>query len=485
MTIRILEGDCRKVLQTLSDECAHAIVTDPPYHLTNNSGGPHGRGKGTPYSRSRAGAGRKGFMGKAWDGGDVAFRPDTWRECLRVLKPGGYLLAFGGTRTFHRLACAIEDAGFEIRDRIRFECSPESKYGPLWESLNPEQRDALLELLNDQAGLGSELAWIYSSGFPKSLDVSKAIDRSARADREGTGQWVRGGCRAARDGAELVGSTSIEAAKWRERTKPATDAARIWSGWGTALRPAHEPIIVARKPLSGTVAKNVLSFGTGALNINGCRTPCGKTHSVQAPATNATNHEVAPLDLFSFQKEAEVGASAEGRWPTNFIHDGSDGVLAAFPHAPGQLANAFHNSNECKGKNVYRNLRRSRAGEASADSSNQGPVNFKMRPGMRRLDSGSAARFFYCAKASKADRGEGNTHPTVKPVALMRYLLRLVTPPGGTVLDPFAGSGSTGVAADIEGFDAILVEAVHEHVEIIRRRLCNDAPLLATKRIAP
>lgn len=358
MSTRILTGDCRDVLKTLADASVDSIVTDPPYEL--------------------------GFMGKKWDSMGVANDAAVWRECLRVLKPGGHLLAFGGTRTQHRMVCAIEDAGFEIRDQV---------------------------------------GWVYGSGFPKSRNL---------------------------DGE--------------------------WQGWGTALKPAWEPIVVARKPLIGTVAANVLAHGTGALNIDGCR--------VEAPdgvplfTSRGESRSVALGDgLNGSNRTGEVG---NGRWPANLIHDGSDEVLAAFPDAPGQMADASSSSSR-KTQNVYGAMRRGngRDGEASADSTNDGDVGFKMKPGARRFDEGSAARFFYCAKASKKDRGEGNSHPTVKPTELMRYLCRLVTPPGGLVLDPFMGSGSTLKAAELEGFSAIGIEMDPIYVALAQRRIASDAPLFA------
>lgn len=312
------------------------------------------------------------------------------------MKPGGHLLAFGGTRTYHRLACAIEDAGFEVRD---------------------------------------QLAWVYGSGFPKSLDVSKALDAHAGAD-----------------------------------------SARQWGGWGTALKPAWEPICLARKPLSGTVAANVLAHGVGGLNIDGCRvgtaggcrTPGGESRiESQRGAIGAygTSPPVANL----------------GCWSANIIHDGSDEVLAAFPQAGGQLADAS-------------------TGDSPRTSTVWGAINRPDEPGARRIDTGSAARFFYCAKASKRDRNEGceglspettsdgpavaadnayqrgkteraNTHPTVKPTDLMAYLCRLVTPPGGLVLDPFLGSGSTGKGATREGFRFVGIEQSPEYLRIAEARV--------------
>lgn len=353
-------GDCREVLKTFHAASIDSVVTDPPYHLTQISRGGSVRTNNpeTPFSRTRLGD--KGFMGKTWDGGDIAFDPAIWTECLRVLKPGGHLLAFGGSRTYHRLASAIEDAGFEIRDQIM---------------------------------------WVYGSGFPKSHN--------------------------------LIGE---------------------WEGWGTALKPAHEPIVIARKPLISTVAENVAIHGTGALNIDGCRVkPTGesrerideKSQDRRYTESGGTNFAVTP---------GIRGGDPAGRWPANFIHDGSEEVLAAFPDAPGQSGSVSGEEPSSKTNNVY--------------------GQFDGRPATQpRGDRGSAARFFYCAKASRKDRGDGNTHPTVKPTDLMRYLCRLVTPPSGVILDPFLGSGSTGVAARCEGFDFIGIEREPEYFEFAKARI--------------
>lgn len=327
-TKNLILGDCLEILKWLPENSIDSIVTDPPYGL--NSKRPGGR------SSSTEGAVMKGFMGLEWDGDIPAV--EIWVECLRVLKPGGHLLAFAGTRTQHRMACHIEDAGFEIRDMI---------------------------------------AWVYGSGFPKSMNVSKAIDRAMGAERELT-----------RPGVDRREGYGDDWDKGDSSTRPrydraATEQAAEWEGWGTTLKPALEPITVARKPFSGTVAANVLYHGTGAINIDSCR----------------------------------VGTSGDvGRWPTNLIHDGSE---------PADLL-------------------------------------------------GEAARFFYCAKASKKDRGENNNHPTVKPTELMAYLCRLVTPPGGTVLDPFMGSGSTGKAAIREGFSFMGVERDPEYFAIAESRVRHD-----------
>jgi site-specific DNA-methyltransferase (adenine-specific) len=407
MTARILEGDCRDVLRTLDAESFDSVVTDPPYGI-NFMGKAWDRkhiieqverraGQAQPLHRdgSERRSPRRALAEEAgaYDlspAGMRAFQNWTaeWAEqAFRVLKPGGFLLCFASTRTYHRMACGLEDAGFEIRDQI---------------------------------------GWLFGSGFPKNRDFAKDHAASKAA-----GQRIVL--------AEFVGHPQS-------------------TGWGTALKPGWEPIAVARKPFKGPVGANVLKHGTGALNISGCF----------------------------------VGETDDGRWPANVVHDGSDEVLAAFPTAPGQQGDLTGQSKERKSHGIF--------GDMPA-----------ARNALARGDSGSAARFFYCAKASKADREAGceglpvkrggmvsntsgqhitrrdggepgeraNHHPTVKPTALMRWLCRLVTPPGGIILDPFAGSGSTGRAADIEGFSATLIEEDAEYAAIARNRISGDAPLFA------
>lgn len=378
---QIIHGDCIEVMAAMEPEMADAIVTDPPYGLS--------------------------FMGKGWDHGVPGV--EFWIEALRVAKPGAHLLAFGGTRTYHRLACAIEDAGWEVRDCVM---------------------------------------WVYGSGFPKSHDVSKAIDKAAGAERTVAGSYTVGGTaakgkRKGRAAAASDEGAAIGCYKELYITGPATDDAKKWQGWGTALKPAWEPIIVARKPLCGTVAENVLRHGTGAINVDGCRV------GAEAVTVNTWNDGAKPFGGGAGHEY--TGRTVVGRWPANVMHDGSEEVV---------------------------NL------------------------------MGKAARFFYCAKASKADRDEGleaflavhrpngnkwtdqdyrvtrgerppsaesgprrNHHPTVKPTTLMRYLCRLVTPPGGVVLDPFFGSGSTGKAAILEGFRFVGIEREAEYVEIAKARV--------------
>ena len=380
MMIELLHGDCRDVLRTLADNSIDSIVTDPPYEL--------------------------GFMGKSWDSTGVAYDVTVWQECLRVLKPGGHLLAFGGSRTYHRLAVAIEDAGFQIRDQIM---------------------------------------WVYGSGFPKSLNISKAIDKAAGAEREVIGQ------RDTYTGIDKNRNTFMASPRLMPVTAPATAEAKEWDGWGTALKPAHEPIVMARKPLVGTVANNVLTYGVGGINIDGCRV--GRADGDDSSAGNRTA-------TFGTQDTSSGGdgsggwsQNSEGRFPANFIHDGSDEVLELFPNSKG---GAFPKKSNIPTGRHYE------GGWGAVDN------------GVRtEMGDGSAARFFYCAKASKKDRNEGtpNNHPTVKPTDLMRYLCRLVTPPNGTVLDPFTGSGSTGKAAVLEGFNFIGVEQSAEYIEIAKARI--------------
>ena len=408
----LLLGDCLDRLREMPDNSVDSVVTDPPYGLS--------------------------FMGKKWDY-DVPSE-EIWRECLRVLKPGGHLLAFAGTRTQHRMAVRIEDAGFEIRDMI---------------------------------------AWVYGSGFPKSLDVSKAIDKAAGVEREVVGARIDSDGRSRRSEPNGGGSTGFsgELNVSPVITAPATEAAQQWQGWGTALKPALEPITVARKPLGEkTVAANVLVHGTGAINVDGCRIPGIKPQVTQGINTNASSFNVA--------KERRIsGEPNEGRWPSNLIHDGSDEVVGLFPDVNG-IVGASRQGGD---KSIFNG------------GGHQQVAKQKIVGGSK--DSGSAARFFYCAKASKKDRDEGceglaereaikfdggefksastvatdrkakNNHPTVKPTALMRYLCRLVTPPEGIVLDPFMGSGSTGKAAMLEDFQFIGIERDEEYMEIAKARI--------------
>jgi DNA modification methylase len=420
MINNILEGDCLEVLKTLPDNSVDSVVTDPPYEL--------------------------GFMGKSWDNTGIANNKDMWGECLRVLKPGGHLLAFSGTRTYHRMAVAIEDAGFEVRDMIE---------------------------------------WVYASGFPKSLNIGKAVDRLQGNEREVVGQ--------SRNGSNPLtgGLSGTETTKIQDVTKGTSE----WEGWGTALKPAHEPICMARKPLAeSTVAQNVLKWGTGGVNIDISRVESGGEHKRPEQPTN--NERGIYGKQTSFQP-----TNAEGRFPANLIHDNSEEVRECFPDAKG------FSGGGTKGAGY-------RTEYVNGDSKH------KELPAQTFNDSGNASRFFksiiYQAKASKSERNKGcegletktameltgrkegskglsgseehgnstnpyanggsvlpraNYHPTVKPIALMEYLIKMVTPQGGIVLDPFAGSGSTLVAAKQNNFKYVGIELTPEYIPIIKARL--------------
>jgi site-specific DNA-methyltransferase (adenine-specific) len=421
--MKLINADCIEAMKAMPDNSVDSIVTDPPYEL--------------------------GFMGKSWDASGIAFNIEVWQEALRVIKPGGHLIAFSGSRTYHRMAVAIEDAGFQIRDQIM---------------------------------------WVYGSGFPKSHNIEKAINKV--------------------DGVEFlekpasgVGFMNAEGAggynttiNQLEQVGDSTERAAQWQGWGTALKPAHEPMVLARKPLEGTVANNVLTFGVGGLNIDGTRVE-GEVPSVPQWSRSDSN---APFDASGRNGEMSQPHSA-GRFPANFIHDGSDEVVALFPDTKPSKSGGM--GGQIPGEKIY-------------------GLGLQKRERGGHDDSGSAARFFYCAKASKRDRNEGlegfekvvtgsfegnadisnarkigdqpskpnlpraNHHPTVKPTSLMQYLIRLVTPPNGIVLDPFMGSGSTGKACAYEGFDFIGIDQSAEYVAIAQARIdfalankSNELPL--------
>ena len=412
--MRLINSDCIEAMKAMPENSVDSIVTDPPYEL--------------------------GFMGKSWDSTGIAFNIEVWQEALRVLKPGGHLIAFSGSRTYHRMAVAIEDAGFEIRDQIM---------------------------------------WVYGSGFPKSMDISKQLDKQE-------GVW-RG-----RAGAVVSENGSMSAPNYERTPKepPFTEEAQQWDGWGTALKPAHEPMVLARKPLIGTVANNVLTYGVGGLNIDGSRVASpdndGKVWTRGGNGVNARSGSKDAQDNPQLNGESELVQPNElGRWPANFIHDGSDEVVALFPDTKKSRSALMGKGGDDKGNSIY--------GKYADVQSVRGHDD----------NGGSAARFFYCAKTSKRDRNEGldgfeakrdhdgredgnpggsnprnrtnekkvNHHPTVKPTDLMRYLVRLVTPQGGVVLDPFMGSGSTGKACAYEGFDFIGIDQSAEYVAIAQARI--------------
>jgi DNA modification methylase len=401
----IYHGDNREVLKQLPDNSIDSVVTDPPYEL--------------------------GFMGKKWDSTGIAYDVELWREVLRVLKPGGHLLAFSGSRTYHRMAVAIEDAGFDIRDQIM---------------------------------------WIYGSGFPKSLNIAKAIDKSNGFEGEIIGKGTSWNRPDSKEGD--IARMNVSPGEYD--IHDLSQEAKQWQGWGTALKPAHEPIVLARKPVTATVAVNVLEWGVGGLNIDGTRVGNEIISTHNAPTgTFAGGEPNRGSDTSSYQDH-------QGRWPANVIHDGSDEVVELFP------ANA--------GGGHWTKTKTTGFGEFGGGSSEY------FGPG-EKDGKGSAARFFYCAKASKRDRNEGleefeekqttggggltevggaygsikakaqNFHPTVKPTDLMAYLCRLVTPKGGTVLDPFMGSGSTGKAAMYEDFKFVGIEMTDEYLPIAKARI--------------
>ena len=560
------QGDCLDVLATLDENSAAACITDPPYHLTANKRGGTGLASLNPDSPAGRARISTGFMGRAWDGGDVAFNPETWRAVYRVLKPGAHLLAFGGTRTYHRMACAIEDAGFEIRDCVM---------------------------------------WTYGSGFPKSHDVSKAIDRAAGVERDDLGPNPSkiGRTRDMRGG-RLIGQGETDMQAIVRLTAPATAEAAAWSGWGTALKPAVELIALARKPLSEkTIAANVLRWGTGALNIDACRIP-----------TSAEDQAYISERINGFNDTQSIGGNAayrggekmnrgaaydasKGRWPANLCHDGSEEVVAAFPdgRSAGDYPSDSSTENQIYGKRqgqqgalyddagsaarffasfpqedtclstnsangadncllqchqpnggfaqpsvqdsrvikIAKNVKYAAslcdscaiviAQSIAATQRGQDPEGVLSRASIsepnkrilhqhlalyvagrentdiittteslkillgsvshaigaaislaRSVDAESTGqdlkRLHYTSKADASDR-LGSKHPTVKPLDLMQWLVRLITPKGGLVLDPFAGTGTTAEAAFREGMLTLLIERDAEYCDDIRRRM--------------
>jgi len=405
-TFALHHGDCLEILRGMPDASVDAVVTDPPYGLS--------------------------FMGKRWDYDVPAV--EVWAECLRVLKPGGHLLAFAGTRTQHRMAVRIEDAGFQIRDMI---------------------------------------AWVYGSGFPKSLDVSKAIDKAAGAERSVVGHRFPSGSGVAGTAARDSTGSHIWTGELTS-AEPITEAARQWQGWGTALKPALEPITVARKPLAGTVAENVLAHGTGALNIDGCRVPTAgwdakAMERVNSPGSGR-NYAGTARQTPDGKWDGPIGTGAmdttQGRFPANLIHDGSEGATGLL----GDAARFFYSPKASKRdrEDGLEGFSKHLASVGNMDAAGRDPLNPNNYP-----NDSQKARI---EKGLPPTEPRANTHPTVKPTDLMRYLCRLVTPPGGVVLDPFMGSGSTGKAAVLEGFRFIGIERETEYLEIARARIqaAND-----------
>jgi len=403
-SIQLKLGNCLDVLKTLPDNSVDSIVTDPPYGLS--------------AARNSGKSSKGGFMGKKWDY-DVPSK-EIWIECLRVLKHGGHLLAFGGTRTYHRLVVQIEDAGFEIRDQIQ---------------------------------------WLYGTGFPKSHNISKAIDKSAGVEREVVGRNPNSREKCDKSNTLYESGT---VGKTDYITKPATLEAKKWDGWGTALKPANEPICLARKPLKEkTIAANVIEHGTGALNIDGCRIETDEKLVAGGPLRTNSGDERngAALGMFQDGTPNTYKQNQSGRFPANVILDEEAGVILD-KQAPtvGNMMNVNRKTTTTGGT----------GNSWTTSSKNEGDSN-GFYDGL-----GGASRFFYCAKASKSERNTGleqNNHPTVKPVKLMRYLCRLITPPNGTVLDPFMGSGTTGIGAMLERFDFIGIEMEEEYLKIAEARI--------------
>ena len=491
--MRLHNGDCLNVLKMMIEDevFVDSIVTDPPYHLTSIVER-FGKDNSAPAQYGTDGAFKRastGFMGKEWDGGDIAFRQETWELCLKVLKPGGHLLAFSASRNYHRMAVAIEDAGFEIRDQIM---------------------------------------WLYGSGFPKSMNIGKALDKKLGNERIKTGEKKTHSNKGIKQSEQR---TAIGAGAFgQEVEEDVTVGTSEWEGWGTALKPAHEPLVLARKPLSEkSVVDNVLKHRTGGINIDECRV---EGNDAKYPDTNPDfrdqgrqSKENMGIDKLSFGQTENVkrkkvvrksrdengvwtndnsGMKAEGseyadadprgRFPSNVMHDGSDVVKDIFPNT--------------KSSNVSRERKAGTEFGQSSGWNKHNNVDSGLMPAYG--DDGSASRYFYCAKTSKAERNQGldnlptkkassmpgrrnpndmkdskidndvtsrfvtqkkNIHPTVKPIKLMKYLCRLITPKGGTILDPFMGSGSTGMAAKEENFDFVGIEKEEEYFNIATARI--------------
>ena len=427
----LILGDCAEQMRGLAGGCVDAIVTDPPYGLNfmgKDFDNPkmmgqavvmHGGLQHYPKGEKRTGYADCDMLMFQ------SYMTPIFAEALRVAKPGAHLLAFGGTRTYHRLACAIEDAGWEIRDCIM---------------------------------------WVYGSGFPKSMDVSKAIDKAMGAKRT---EVIGARHRNVKPYDDGNGWNANNTTGDYQYMAPATSEAAAWNGWGTCLKPACEPIVVARKPLEGTVSANVLKYGTGAINIDACRVPYESADDKasarpQGTATAKPGALAGGIQNNAYRKSF-APTEAQGRFPANLIHDGSEEVLALFPDTKGALAPVY-------GKQGNQKCH-------TGDNGIYGHYEQRDTPMFPRNDTSSAARFFYCAKASRSERGEWNVHPTVKPLALMRYLVRLVTRPGGLVLDPFMGSGTTGVASIQEGMNFIGIEKDPHYYEIAQRRISQAKPV--------
>lgn len=384
-------GDSLVLMGEIPENTFDTCITDPPYHLTSITKR-FGKKNSAPAQYGKDGAfGRvsKGFLGKEWDGGDISFDVETWKKIYHVMKPGGILLCFGGTRTYHRIAVAIEDAGFILKDTIM---------------------------------------WVYGQGFPKAYDISKGLDKRAKAERPVIGraenaEEIMRRARQRPTNNEGLKRECREDEEWiynrANITAPATEEAKLWDGWATALKPAYEPIIVAMKPVDKTYVDNALNWGVAGFWIDGSRIGDEEVPINKLQKWSGFGEEKKP--------SYEPTISTKGRYPNNFIIDGSEEVVSLFP----------------------------------------------------KTKDSSAARFFYCAKASRSEKRDGlgdneNVHPTVKPLALMQYLARLTkTPTGGIVFDPFMGSGTTGLASVLEGRDFYGIEKEAEYYELAKQRMMS------------
>ena len=451
-------GDCRKVMQELPADSIDSCITDAPYHLqtivkrfskasidADTYTSMNARNSATPYARLS-----RGFMSKSWDGGDVAFDPDTWREVYRVLKPGAFMAVFGGSRTYHRVACAIEDAGFELRDTIM---------------------------------------WLYAASMPKSLNIAKAIDKQFGAIGSNGVVTSVSGVRRGSKQQQIHGNPRKDSRQWSDAMSggfdtdkvnrayvPATPEAAQWNGFGTGLRPSHEPIIICRKPFPGTVTDNVLKYGTGALNIDGCRTPTTKIDGSNLKQTMMLNKRKDKNgQVWGFNKDLSSmhpTLNDMGRWPANVCHDGSDEVMEAFelygvsPPSQQRWAGLRHSGRHGGIADLGPNLKEGTDGMRGHDD--QGGSASRFFPLCPWSDNDM--RFYFSGKATAYDRA-GSQHPTVKPLALMLWLTKLITPPGGTLIDPFMGSGPTLEAARQNAFKAIGIDSDPVSVADTAKRL--------------
>lgn len=414
----IIVGNAKEELKKLPDNYLDSIVTDPPYEIA--------------------------FMSKEWDNTGIAYDIDIWKECLRVLKPGGHLLAFSATSTYHKMATAIEEAGFEIRDKIDVFYDGNKDLINFIDSLNEAQKEAFFRLIDQQGNLGL-YSWIYGQGFPKGLNISKAIDKLYGAERPlSKKQRPIGGKNGVYDG---------QGGNWGETEDiPQTEEAKNWKGWNTALKPANEPICVARKPLTEkTIVGNVLKYGTGAMNIDACRIQRKEGDRFEYGVTGNQEATTGKYGIYGHYEANKYVPHDEGRYPANVILDEETAHLVDMQSGIKQTTR--HMSYKRK----------------EGDFINKIPS--QPEKAWFVSEFGGASRFFFCSKATKKERGEFNVHPTVKPLDLMRELVKLVTPVGGICCDPFCGSGTTLIACKLENINYIGIDISEEYADISKKRL--------------